>query len=127
MDNITKYKIDKIIEIYGKCEIVVDNFKEAFSEATLNNNPDVAVEILNYLNSSFTDALDIMKEDMEAYKPAENYPKQVKNLCSFSNNFKINKIRNIAEIYKYIWNCISANVDDDGSIRTPFEVHDEDI
>lgn len=127
MDNITKYKIDKILELYGNCGIIVDNFQDAFSEATLNNNPDVAVEILNYLNSSFTDALDIMEEDIEAYKPAENYPKQVKNLCSFSNNFKINRIRNIAEIYKYVWNCISSNVDDNGYIKSPFEVHDEDI
>lgn len=125
MDNITKYRIDKILELYG--DRVVDRFEEEFSRATLNNNPDVAVEILNYLNSSFLDVLDIMKEDMEAYKPAENYPEQVKNLCSFSNNFKINRIRNIAEIYKYIWNSISSNVDDNGYIKSSFEVHDEYI
>ena len=125
MDSITRYKIDKILELYG--DHVVNKFEEVFSRATLSNNAQVAVEILDYLNSSFIDVLDIMKEDMEAYKPAENYPKQVKNLCSFSNNFKINRIRNIAEIYKYIWDCISSNVDDDGSIKTPFEVHDEDI
>jgi len=121
LDNITRYKINRILELYG--DRVVNNFEEEFSRATLSNNPDVAVEILDYLNSSFVTALDVMKEDMEAYTPAENYPKQVKNLCSFSNNFKINRIRNIAEIYKYIWNCISSNVDDDGSIRTPLKIY----
>ena len=55
MDNITKYKIDKILELYG--DRVVDKFEEIFSRATLSNNPDVAVEILDYLNSSITDVL----------------------------------------------------------------------
>ena len=124
MDSITRYRIDKNLELYG--DRVVKAFEDEFSMSTLKSNPETAVEMLDYLSQAFAKTLKESKAIIEQYETITgDYPKQTTNLLTFSNNFKVNRIRNIAEIYKYIWGSISSYVENDGTV-TPSSQNKED-
>ena len=123
MDIFTKSICSRCIDDHADATYAVDAFRNYFSEHTLKCNLKESGEILNYLNDRFDQAVEEAKDQIYSYNPFESdYFAQKKNLLTFSNKLPAQKIRNIAEIYKYVWNCIDGYVKSDGSIDHEYRI-----